>query len=76
MLLLWLIRVVSGWVRVSVSGRFPERFLNVCAHSGVILWDTRKESGSIVCCLFARDFKRLKALRRGVFRVRGAGLSE
>lgn len=65
MLLLWLIRVVSGWVRVRVSGRFPERFLNVCAHSGVILWDTRKESETIVCCLFARDFKRLKALRRG-----------
>ena len=65
MLFLRWLRWLSGWVRVSVSGRYPERFLNLCAHRGIPVWHFARHKERIECSLFARDYKRLRALRRG-----------
>lgn len=65
MFFLRLIRFLFGYVRISVSGRFPERFLNICAKHGVPVWYSRRRGESIECCLFARDYRKLLRLRRG-----------
>lgn len=45
MLLKWL-KWIRGYVRVSVSGMFPERFLNLCARADLNVWGvTRTETG-------------------------------
>ena len=64
MLFLRLLRWLRGWVGMSVTGRYPERFLNLCAHKGIPLWQFARRREGIECCLFARDYKRLRAFRR------------
>ncbi len=64
MLLLRLLRFLSGYVKITVSGRFPERFLNICASRGMSLWYSHRRGEYIECCMFARDYKKAASLRR------------
>ncbi len=41
-MLLAAIRFFRGTVRFRIQGGFPERFINLCAHGGVPLWDGRR----------------------------------
>lgn len=43
-MILYLLRWISGFVDFSVSGRFPERFLNLCAKNGINLWKMNGQS--------------------------------
>ena len=54
------INVLRGSVCVAVSGPFPERFLNLCAQSGVGFWDLAWEGGQSL---------RLRVLRRDAGRA-------
>ena len=65
MFFLRLIRFLFGYVKITVSGRFPERFLNICANHSVPVWYTHRRGDSIECCIFARDYRKLIGLRRG-----------
>ncbi len=65
MFFLRLIRFLFGYVKINVSGRFPERFLNICANNGVSVWYTHRRSEDIECCIFARDYRKLIRLRKG-----------
>lgn len=65
MFFLRLIRFLFGYVKINVSGRFPERFLNICANNGVSVWYTHRRGEDIECCIFARDYRRLIGLRKG-----------
>ncbi len=59
-----LVRIFLGYIRVSVSGDFPERFLNLCANNGIAMWNAKKRGDTIECCLFVRDYRRARHLRR------------
>ena len=51
MLMRRLIRYCRGTVRFTVTGAYPERFLNLCTQGGVGLWETRRtEDGIAACC--------------------------
>lgn len=65
MFFLRLLRFLCGYVKISVSGRFPERFLNMCANSRISVWYSHRRGENIECCIFARDYKRLPPLCRG-----------
>ena len=54
------INFLRGSVCVAVSGPFPERFLNLCAQSGVGFWDLAWEGGQSL---------RLRVLRRDAGRA-------
>lgn len=64
MLFLRLLRWLRGTVTASVSGRRPERLLNLCANRGIPVWQVRRRREGLVCCLFARDYPKLRPLRR------------
>ena len=60
MLLTKLFYFFCGYLVISVSGQFPERFLNVCAKRGILLWQIRPCSGSgMRCCISNRSFRML-----------------
>ena len=63
MLLIKLIRYLCGYVRVTLQGKYPERFLNLCAQKNIKIWNTHPGGEKIEFCLFAKDYKRLRALR-------------
>lgn len=44
MLLSRFIHYIRGYLVIRISGRYPERFLNVCAARGILVWDIRRLS--------------------------------
>lgn len=53
MLIVRFLRWLFGYNRICISGRFPERFLNLATRHGIILWELQTENNE----LFA-DIKR------------------
>ncbi len=64
MLLIRFIRFFMGYLRIGVTGQFPERFLNLCASSGIRVWNTRRVGEGIEVCAYARDLRKMRQLRR------------
>ena len=59
-----------GYLTITVSGRFCERFLNRCAEKGILLWDVRRISqNTIRCKIPVSAFRKLPPL------VRKSGIS-
>ena len=50
----------TGYLTISVSGRFCERFINVCTNHNILLWDIKKISAnSIRCKISVSGFRKL-----------------
>lgn len=50
----------KGYLTITVTGHFPERFLNVCAQKNILLWDiVRISEKTIRCRISVRGFKLL-----------------
>lgn len=64
MLFLRLLRWLRGTVTATVSARRPERLLNLCTNRGIPVWQVRRRREGLDCCLFARDYPKLRPLRR------------
>ena len=47
MLILRLFRYLFGYVRFAAWSGFPERFINLCEHNKILLWDVRSRDGVI-----------------------------
>lgn len=58
-----LINLFRGSVRLTVSGDFPERFLNLCAQKQIAFWGLERRESHTLCLTVAwRGHKRLVAL--------------
>ena len=64
MLFVKFVRILFGYVRVRVSGEYPERFLNLCANNGIAVWNVKRRDEILLCSVFARDYKRIRRLRK------------
>ena len=53
-----MIRYVRGYVRIRVSGRFAERFLNSCSHHKVRLWELKPLPEGYEMNLFLSGFRK------------------
>ncbi len=61
MFLFKLLRLLFGYVEISAQGFFLERFLNLCARSGINVWNIRKQgAGRLFLCLSVRSFRKLR----------------
>ena len=49
MFMLYLLRLITGYVKFRAAGRFPERFMNLCRLNGIILWDIIPEEDCYSC---------------------------
>ncbi|MDI6893556.1 MAG: sporulation protein YqfD [Bacillota bacterium] len=58
--LLWL----AGFVRVSIRGAAPERFVNLAARHGILLWQLRDGGDCIRALMAAGQFRRTRKLAR------------
>ncbi len=51
---------LKGFLVITVTGNFTERFINVCAAQNILLWDiTRISAKTIRCKISVRGFKKL-----------------
>lgn len=71
-MLIRFLRFLLGYVRFSVGGEFPERFLNQLAVGGVSVWGMRRRQDKLEAYVTVRDylkFHRLKSKNRIVTKV-------
>lgn len=62
-----IINFFRGYVLFTVTGAFPERFLNLCAQNGVAFWDLKWLDEHTLCLRFARrDARRVRELAEKV----------
>lgn len=61
-MLLNLFRWFFGYVRFSVIGKFPERFINIVTKSRFSIWDTKNIDGTLYGCMYVRDYKKIRPL--------------
>ena len=64
-MLLRFLRFCRGWVRFSVTGRYPERFINITSRSRVRLWEVLREKEGFTACMYRSDYRRIRPLARG-----------
>ena len=62
--MLKIIRFVMGYVTFCLSGPFPERFINLCAHHGICIWNIKKEKNTTTCTTMASEYKTLRKLAK------------
>ncbi len=65
MLFTRLFSYLGGYLLISVSGVYPERFLNVCANRQIWLWKVFPcAGGKLRCCISLRAFRLLPPVAR------------
>lgn len=62
--MLGLLRFLRGYVDFSVSGKYPERFMNSAFKSGVQIWSQKSKSGRLEGKMYASDYKRSRGKAR------------
>ena len=55
-----LIRYCRGYVRISVRGYAPERFMNLCANRNIVLWELAGHDGFYTMCISLSDFFKIR----------------
>lgn len=63
-MLLNVIRFMRGYVDIAVSGRFPERFINITSRNGVRIWDVRRGEDTVTASMYMSDCRRIRRLAR------------
>ncbi|MDP4092652.1 MAG: sporulation protein YqfD [Bacillota bacterium] len=65
MLLLRLWNYIRGYVIIVVKGYFPEKFINICMHRKIFLWDIKRlKNNEIICSLSIKSFRNLRAVAK------------
>jgi|GEM_PF-51340 len=63
-MLLGLLRFFRGYVRFSVSGKYPERFLNITSRAGIRLWEVQRRGEGFCACMYRSDYRRIRTFAR------------
>ena len=53
-------RRMRGWVEVELSGRFTERFLNLCMKKNIYLWDVKRRGETLFCSMSVAGFRMIR----------------
>lgn len=71
MLVLRFLRFILGYVSFTARGGFPERFINLCRHNKIILWELKSRNGVISACVDREGYKKIRPVaRKSGMRVR------
>ena len=62
--MLYFLRYLKGYLKISVSGDYFERILNIAAISRISIWQTRLCKNGLVTYISIDDFKKLRVLLR------------
>ncbi len=64
-MLLGFLRFMRGYVRFTVSGRYPERFINISLRNKLRLWSVTGDGGRLTACMYMRDYLSVRRYARG-----------
>ena len=57
-------RWIMGYIECRVSGGHLERFMNLCRHHEIELWQVKERENQAVFFMYAAEYRRLKPLAR------------
>ena len=63
-MILWLFHYFRGYLLIRLSGVYSEKILTQIATKKIGIWNLRYQNGNITGKIFAKDFKRLRELRK------------
>lgn len=63
-MLISILRYLKGYLRIRITGYSPERFLNLCSHHQIYLWDLTPSSHSYEMYISVKGFRKLKPIVR------------
>lgn len=64
MLFIRILNFIKGYLVITASGRFTERFINICIHRNMTIWDMKSDSGVITAKLETSDFFYIRDVAR------------
>ena len=64
-MMVWLVRFLRGYLLLEFRGVYSEKILTDIAAAKLSIWGLKYKRGTIHGKIFAKDFKRLRAIRRG-----------
>lgn len=59
------LRFLRGYVSFTVSGKYPERFINITSHNRIRLWNVHRQGEGFCACMYRSDYRRIRPLARG-----------
>ena len=54
--------ILKQYIKIRFSGNSPERFLNMCKHKRIQIWNLVYFDDSYECYMMAKDFRKIKSL--------------
>ena len=64
-MLLNLFRFFSGYVTISLTGNFTERFINICIARGLVIWNIRKtDERTTTVNIAVKDFLKVRSIAK------------
>lgn len=64
MLVLRFLRFISGYIRLTAQGGFPERFINLCRLHGIILWELKCRNGVVSACTDLKGYLKIRPVAK------------
>lgn len=64
MKLIYILRLIRGFVTFEVSDGFTERFINLCAANRIAIWDVSIRDERLKASILVRNFRRLRPVLR------------
>ena len=59
-----LYRFILGYLRIRISGEYPERFINSCSANNIKLWNYHKGGKDIYANIKIKDYFKVRRIRR------------
>lgn len=59
-----LFKYIRGYLYVSVQGKKPERFVNLCNNKGIVIYDVSVDNNILYFYISVSDFKKIKEIVR------------
>ena len=63
-MLIAILQYLSGYLIIRIEGYSPERFLNMCSHHGIYLWNLKPCGHAYEMNISVKGFRRLKPIIR------------
>ena len=58
-----LLRFFRGYVIFEILGAFPERFINICMHRGIFVFNISRENG-FFAAMYLSDYRKIRTLAK------------
>ena len=64
MKLIYILRLIRGFVAFEVKGGFTERFINLCAAKHISIWDVSIYDNNLKACVLVKNYRKLRTVVR------------